>query len=146
MKYLFFLAAISLSIAAEAQPVVKVELSSDTITIGQTMEVTYTIENGEGNFIMPDMNDLPVVSGPNSSSSFMYQNGKMSSNQSYSFTLLGMEPGKLVVPEAAYKTGNEVLAIHPVEIIVVAGDGQSVSPSKSKETAGSKTTREKRKF
>jgi len=146
MKYLFFIAALSLSIATDAQPVVKVELSSDTIAAGKTVQVTYTIENGEGNFIMPDMNDLPLISGPNSSSSFMYQNGKMSSNQSYSFTLLGMEPGKLVVPEAAYKTGHEMLSINPVEIIVIDGDGPSVSPSKSKETTGSKTTREKRKF
>lgn len=146
MKYLFFLAALCLSIATEAQPAVKVEVSSDTIAVGQTVQVTYTIENGEGNFIMPDMSDLPVISGPNSSSSFMYQNGKMSSNQSYSFTLLAMEPGKLVIPETSYKTGNEVLAINPVEIIVSKGDAQSVSPSKSKETTGSKTTREKRKF
>lgn len=146
MKYLFFIAAFSLSFATTAQPVVKVEVSSDTISMGQTVQVTYTIENGEGNFIMPDMNDLPVISGPNSSSSFMYKNGKMSSSQSYSFTLLGMEPGKLVLPEAAYKTGDELLAINPVEIIVIAGEGQPASPSKSKETTGSKSTREKRKF
>jgi hypothetical protein len=146
MKYIFFLAALSLSLATAAQPVVKVEVSSDTISMGQTVQVTYTIENGEGSFVMPDMNDLPVISGPNSSSSFMYQNGKMSSNQSYSFTLLGMEPGKLVVPEAAYKTGDDILAINPVEIMIVDGDVQPVPSTKSKENTGSKTTREKRKF
>lgn len=128
------------------QPEVKVEVSSDTISIGEMVEVTYTIENGEGKLIMPDMSKLPVIRGPNSSSSFMYQNGKMSSNQSYSFTLLAMEPGTLVIPAATYQTGEDKLTINPVEVVVLAAPGTSGSSKSSTAKSSSTTTREKRKF
>lgn len=128
------------------QPVVKVEVSSDTISIGELVEVTYTIENGEGKLLMPDISNLPVIRGPNTSSSFMYQNGKMSSNQSYSFTLMAMEAGTLVIPAATYQTGEEKLTINPVEVVVLATPD---APSSSKPATGkssSTITREKRKF
>jgi oxygen tolerance protein BatD len=129
-----------------AQPVVKVNVSSDTIELGATVEVTYTIENGEGQFVMPVMDNLPVVSGPNSSSSFMYQDGKMRSSQSYSFTLLALEEGKIIVPEAAYKTGNEKMVINPVEIIVMREKQKSESSKKNQETTKPTVTREKKKI
>jgi len=147
MKRLFFLPLLWLSITAFGQqPVVKVEVSSDTISIGEMVEVTYTIENGEGKLIMPDMSKLPVVSGPNTSSSFMYQNGKMSSNQSYSFTLMALEAGTLIIPAATYQTGEEKLTINPVEVVVLTTPGTKSSSKSATEKPSSTTTREKRKF
>ncbi|MDZ4748585.1 MAG: BatD family protein [Saprospiraceae bacterium] len=147
MKRLFFLPVLLLTITVYGQqPVVKVEVSSDTVSIGERVEVTYTIENGEGKLNMPDMSKLPVISGPNTSSSFMYQNGKMSSNQSYSFTLMAMEAGTLIVPKATYQTGEEKLTIRPVEVVVLATPGSPSSSRSASEKSSSTTTREKRKF
>jgi hypothetical protein len=146
MKYGFIFMLLISALRISAQPVVKVELSSDTISIGATVEITYTIENGQGQFVMPDMDSLPVISGPNSSSSFMYQDGKMSSSQSYSFTLLAMEKGKLIVPETVYTSGKDEMKIHAVEIVVLGKDEKPSSPGKNQETPQPTTTREKRKF
>lgn len=147
MKRLFFLPLLFLAIIAIGQqPVVKVEVSSDTISIGEMVEVTYTIENGDGKLIMPDVSKLPVVRGPNTSSSFMYQNGKMSSNQSYSFTLMAMEAGTLIIPAATYQTGAEKLTINPVEVVVLSTPGTPSSNRPASEKSSSTTTREKRKF
>ena len=148
MKRLFFLPLLILSIAAFGQePVVKVEVSADTVSIGGLVEVTYTIENGDGKLIMPDLSNLPVVSGPNSSSSFMYQNGKMSSNQSYSITLMAMDAGTMLIPSATYQTGKEKLTINPVEVVVLSSTSGGPSSSKpATEKSSSTTTREKRKF
>ena len=146
MKHLLVLPMMMLTMWMHAQPMVKVEVNPDTVALGQTVEVTYTIENGEGKFIMPDMSQLPLISGPNSSSSYMYQNGKMSSTQSYSFVLLATDEGKIKVPGTTYQTGKDILDIKPVEIIVLGeGDKRSSSKSKTEDTT-SKTTREKRKF
>lgn len=147
MKRLFFLPLLFLAIMAFGQqPMVKVEVSSDTISIGEMVEVTYTIENGEGKLIMPDMSKLPVVNGPNTSSSFMYQNGKMSSNQSYSFTLMAMEAGTLILPEATYQTGEKKLTINPVEVVVLSSPSAPSSSKSVTEKPSSTSTREKRKF
>gem|GEM_PF-1160087 len=146
MKYAFILIALISAWNMQAQPAVTVEVSSDTIELGATVEVTYTIENGEGQFVMPDMDKLPVVSGPNSSSSFMYQDGKMRSSQSYSFTLMAVEEGKIIVPAAAYQTGKEKMAINPVEIFVVNEKQKSATSQKKQETTKPTTTREKKKI
>jgi hypothetical protein len=146
MKHGIILIALISAWNTMAQPVVKVTVSSDTIELEETVEVTYTIENGEGQFVMPDMDDLPVISGPNSSSSFMYQNGKMSSSQSYSFSLMAAEEGKIIIPATSYKTGDEKLMINPVEIIVLNQNYKPTMPKKNQETIKPTTTREKKKI
>lgn len=146
MKIIVLLTIMFLANDTYCQPLVKVEVSSDTIAQGEVVEVTYTIENGEGKFIMPDLTGLPVVSGPNSSSSFMYQNGKMSSFQSYSFSLLPREEGVLEIPGTTYASKTENLMIQPVRIVVGAGSSRPSTVNVVPETSSSKSTREKRKF
>ena len=146
MKIIVLLLSTLFAFHAHSQPLVKVEVSSDTIAIGEVVEVTYTIENGEGKFNMPDLTGLPVVSGPNSSSSFTYQNGKMSSFQSYSFSLLPGEEGVLLVPKTTYVSKTESLTIEPVRIVVGQGLSKSPTVKNAPETSSIKSTREKRKF
>ena len=146
MKIIVLLITMFLAYDLFSQPLVKVEVSSDTIAPGEVVEVTYTIENGEGKFNMPDLSGLPVVSGPNSSSSFMYQNGKMSSYQSYSFSLLPREQGIVMVPGTTYVSKTEDLMIQPVTIVVGAGSSKPSKVTVVPETPSSKSTREKRKF
>jgi hypothetical protein len=129
-----------------AQPKVKVEVSADTIAIGQTVEVTYTIENGQGQFQPPDLSQVPVISGPNTSSSMMYQNGRMTSSQSYSFVLLAEEEGKLSIPQASFVIENETVRIDPVEIVVTKYIKGPTVKRKTQEAEPSKPLREKRKF
>lgn len=146
MKPFFVFTAVLLTFVVKSQPTVKVEVSSDTISIGEIVEVTYTIENGEGNFNMPDLSDLPVVSGPNTSSSFSYMNGKKTSSQSYSFGLMGMVEGRMVIPKASYNTKEDVVAIQPIEIMVLPEMDQPAFSKNSTESPGSKKIREKKKF
>lgn len=146
MKHLFVVAALLLPLIAFCQPGIQVEVSADTIEIGKTVEIKYTIENGDGKFLLPSLDSLPVLSGPNSSSSFMYQNGEQSYSQSYSFVLLGLEEGKLLIPGASYVSNADKLAIDPVEIVVVASMNQISSSSKEDVKATTKSKREKRVF
>jgi uncharacterized protein (DUF58 family) len=146
MKLFFISVVFFLALQASAQPSIKVEVSADTVVIGDNVEVTYTIENGEGQFKMPDLKGLPVISGPNSSSSFLYQDGKSTSSQSYSFLLRPLEEGKLIIPMTSYQDKEEKMTIQPVEIIVVAQKDKPVSPKSITQTPAAKPTREKRKF
>jgi hypothetical protein len=129
-----------------AQTSVKVEVSADTIEAGQIVEITYTIENGQGAFEPPDLTGLPVISGPNTSSSMLYQNGKMTSSQSYSYILRPMEEGVLKIPGAIYKDKMNTIDVEPLQVIV--GAGMAKSPAKKTEPDPSpiKSSREKRKF
>ena len=129
-----------------AQPSIKVEVSADTIPVGEIVEVTYTIENGDGEFEAPDFGDLPVISGPNTSSSFVYQNGKMSSSQSYTYIFRPIEEGKMIIPEARYKSKNDSMKIAPVEVVVNKYGQRSKAKKSETEITPAKPAREKKKF
>lgn len=146
MKGLMIISFMLLAVAMQGQPVVKVEVSADTIAPGQTVKVSYTIENGQGDFQIPEVSGLPLVSGPNTSSNFVYQNGKMSSSQSYSFLFRPVEEGLMVIPGTTYVTGQEVMDIQPVEIVVLASSSATGMPKSIHPSSPSKPSREKRKF
>lgn len=130
-----------------AQASVTVEVSADTVSPGAIVTVTYKVENGQGRIALPDMTGLPVVSGPNSSSSFLYQGGKMKSMQSYSYQLLAGSEGTLVIPATTYQDGEQVLAIQAVQI-TVSRDARAGEPLSRKAGPGADkpNPREKRKF
>ena len=146
MKLIGTLFCIILCIAINAQPSVKVEVSADTIALGEVVEVTYTIENGDGQFEAPDFSKLPLITGPNTSSSFVYQNGKMSSSQSYAYLFRPTEEGKMKIPEASYVGKSQQLKIESVEVVVNKYGQKSTGKKSATEAEPVKPAREKKKF
>ncbi|MDQ3017452.1 MAG: BatD family protein [Bacteroidota bacterium] len=146
MKYLLIAFFSCILSQVSAQATFTVEVSSDTVAVGELVEIKYTIENGEGRMEAPDMDQLPIVSGPNSSSSFMIQNGKKSSAMSYSYILKPMKEEVIEIPGASYIENGETMTIDPIQIVVM-GD-TSAPPVKQSYKAQPTPTRnrEKRKF
>ena len=144
MKFLIIIAVMFFYGVLHSQPTLKVEVSADTVKPGQLVEITYTIENGEGQFEAPDFSLLPVVGGPNTSSSFMIQNGKKSSSQSYTYILRPEKEGVLIIPEAYFREKGHELKIDTVQIIV--HDQSTTSAGQKQADKPVKTTREKKKF
>ena len=130
----------------QAQPSIKVDVSKDTVAVGDIVEVTYTIENGSGDFEAPDFSDLPLISGPNTSSSFVYTNGKMSSSQSYTYLFKPMEEGTLKIPQAMYVDEKDKMKIEPVEIVVNEYGQKSRVKKPQPPATPAKPAREKKKF
>lgn len=146
MKQILSSILLFIGLWAYGQPSVKVEVSKDTIGVGEIVELTYTIENGQGRFEPPDLTQLPVISGPNTSSSMLYQNGKMSASQSYSYVIRPEAPGVLHVPQARYRDQKEVIDIESIDIVVTKYIRPSTSKSSPPDTKSSPSKREKRKF
>lgn len=135
-----------LSLTMSAQPVIKVSVSADTVGVGDKVEVTYSIENGQGRLTLPDMSGVPVISGPNSSSSFIYQQGRMQSNQTYSFQLLAREEGVIRIPATTYRDKEQEVEIAGVNIVVSGAARQGPGIRAPEPPSPPATTREKRKF
>ena len=147
MRTLITLFSLVAWITVNAQaPTIKVEVSADTIAVGEVVEVTYTIENGDGKFQAPDLSELPVIGGPNTSSSFVYQNGKMSSSQSYAYLFQPMDERKLKIPSASYVDKSQTLKIDSVEVIVNRYGQQSTVKKSTPASEPAKPRREKKKF
>lgn len=148
MKSILTLITMTLITCAQAQTTFTLEVSADTAAVGELIEVKYILENGADHLEIPDLENLPVISGPNTSSSFMMQNGKTSSSITYSYILKPSEEGVIEIPGASYFSKGETLTVDPVRIIVKDGSnsGKVKQSAKSTSPQSPLQNREKRKF
>lgn len=100
-------------------PVFKVEVSSDSILVGNYFELVFTIENAEGKFDAPNLSEFDIIGGPNTSSSFSMINGRVTQSASYSYYLKPRDIGVFTIPPAFYETDETTLETIPIDIIAV---------------------------
>jgi len=123
MKKLFiFIASVMISLVAFSQEAAKltVEVSNDSILLGNYIEVKFTIENAAvKNFEAPNFDGFNIVSGPNQSSSMMISNGKVSQTMAYSYYIEPVDVGNYFIQPAFVDTEEGALASVPLEVLVV---------------------------
>lgn len=145
MKTLSILLILALSgFAMKAEDaVIKVEVSTDSVLMGNYFEVKFTVENAVGKFTPPDFSDFDIVGGPNQSSSFSMINGVVSRSASYTYYLQPREEGLFYIDVASVETDDKFLETPPVEILVVPNpDGILENPHqlRKRETTEPDTT------
>ena len=97
-----------------------VEVSMDTVLLGNYFELKYSIENTQAQqFEAPDLSAFRVVGGPNSSSSMSIVNGQVSQSSSYTYYLEPVEIGLYAIPPAYMTAEDAELETPPMEIIVL---------------------------
>jgi len=94
-------------------------VSSDTILMGNHFTLTYSLENLEGEFIAPDLSDFRVLSGPNVSSQFSSINGRVSQKSSYTYYLMPNDEGQSQIGEAKIVSSNDEIILEAVSIFVL---------------------------
>lgn len=122
MKKIFLLAAfISLTLISNSQEAsFTVSVQPDTLLLGNQLEVSFKLENGNSqNFTPPTFEGFMVVAGPNMSSSMMMVNGTVSQSVTYSYALEAKEAGVFFIPPAKIETEEGDLFTEPLEIIVL---------------------------
>jgi len=123
MKKLFiFIASFMISLVAFSQQVAKltVEVSNDSILLGNYIEVKFTIENAAvKNFEAPNFDGFTIVSGPNQSSSMMISNGEVSQTMAYSYYIEPVDVGNYFIQPAFVDTEKGFLESIPLEVLVV---------------------------
>lgn len=97
-----------------------VEVSNDTLLVGNYFELKYTIENGPPNgFDPPKLNMHDVIGGPNTSTSMSIINGEMSQSASYAYYIKPDDIGVYTIPPAYLEDGDDILETPPIEIMVL---------------------------
>ena len=133
-KLLFLITLIALSVTCFGQKETKftVEVSTDSILMGNHFEVTFSVENGQGvNFQLPEFADFHVVGGPNQSSSYSMVNGDVTQQMSYSFYLEPKDIGNYYIEPAGIEIDGESYETQPMEVIVVPNpDGIKQQPKR----------------
>ena len=103
---LVVLCCILISLQAQ-NPKFTVEVSNDTLLLGNYFELKYTIENTSGNhFDPPKLEKFHVIGGPNTSTSMSIVNGEMSQSSSYAYYIEPDEIGSYTIPPAYLQVGS----------------------------------------
>ncbi len=121
-KLLLFTSFMMISLIAYSQDVAEltVEVSNDSILLGNYTEVRFTIKNASvENFEAPNFEGFNIVSGPNQSSSMMINNGAVTQSITYSYYVAPVEVGNYFIAPAFVDTDKGALESMPVEILVV---------------------------
>lgn len=112
-------AFIGISFAQESAPKFTVEISTDSVLMGNYFEVKFTLENADGsNFEAPHFENFDIVGGPNHSSSYSFVNGEMSQSITFSYYLQPRDIGAYYILPASIETKEAVLETIPLEVWV----------------------------
>ena len=96
-----------------------IEVSSDSILMGNYFEVKFTLENAKGsNFEPPTFSEFFLKGGPNTASSMSIVNGEVSQTITYSYYLEPKDIGNYWVEPASIAVGDEILETQPIEVVV----------------------------
>jgi hypothetical protein len=109
-----------------------VEVSTDSVLMGNYFEVRFIIENADGkNFEAPAFDNFRVVSGPNFSSSYSIMNGDINQSMTITYYLEPLETGQYFILPASVKADGKMLETAPMRVLVVPNpDGIKQNPYK----------------
>lgn len=117
MKYLNLFLFMCLGFYMQAQSFT-VQLSSDSILLGNSIRLSFTIEDSQAEFEAPDFEGMHLVSGPNYSSSVQIINGDMKSKKSISYILRPDNIGQHFIPPAYLIDEDYTLETEALELNV----------------------------
>jgi len=122
MKNLFsiFCLFVLSSLPLQASDIVfRVEVSTDTVLLGNYFELKFTVENARGSFVPPDFSGFELVGGPNQASSFSMINGVVTNSSSYTYYLEPLHEGLLYIEPASIDIDGKIMETPNLEIVVL---------------------------
>jgi len=93
-----------------------VSVSTDSVLIGNYIELKFEVQNLEGEFEAPPLEGFVIVNGPNHSSSVQVINSSTTSKRSWSYYIEPNEQGQIVIPPAYFVTEDKTYETDPIEI------------------------------
>lgn len=107
------------AVLAQEEARFTIELSSDSILLGNYFEVKFTLENAKGSeFAPPTFSEFFLKGGPNTSTSMRIVNGEVTQKVTYSYYLEPKDIGNFWVEPASIVVGDKVMETQPLEVVV----------------------------
>lgn len=108
-----------------AQTAFYASLNTKSIPVNQNFQLSFTVENGTGKSLqLPNLNDFQVLSGPNTSQSMQWINGKTTQSVSYSFILRPKKEGTFKIGKAKIEVNGAEMESNELSISVTAPQQQ----------------------
>jgi hypothetical protein len=134
MKRYFILLFLSFQ-AMIAQVQFEAKVSKQTLGLNERLRIDFTMNDDGDNFTPPNFEGFKIVAGPSQQVSQSWINGKSSFNKTYSYFLLPMQKGTLVIRQASIDIRGQIYKTSPIKIIVTAAVEQPRDPNDTQVTA-----------
>ncbi|MEQ8623716.1 MAG: BatD family protein [Vicingaceae bacterium] len=109
------------------------KVSSNTMEVGQRIQVTFTVNENASNFRAPSFNDFGMLSGPNQSQSMQYVNGNVSRTTSISYVLQAVKEGTFTIGAASIVVDGKKYQTQPFKVKVVAASQNSANAQRNRQ-------------
>ncbi len=106
---------VSLSLIAQNESFT-VQISTDSILIGNVIQIQYSIDNIQGEFQQPSFEGFEVVSGPALSTSMSIINGETKSSKSYTFVIKPLREGMTFIDPGYLVSESQTIETQPLEV------------------------------
>lgn len=132
-RYLILLFLSFQAILAQVQFEAKV--SKQTLGLNERLRIDFTMNDDGDNFTPPNFEGFKIVAGPSQQVSQSWINGRSSFNKTYSYFLLPMQKGTLVIRQASIDIRGQIYKTSPIKITVTAAVEQPRDPNDSQVSA-----------
>lgn len=129
-KHIFIVFLVIIASTSFAQKFIA-QASKNKVAVGETFQITYTLNGNGSGFKAPALFDFDVYGGPNQSQSISIVNGSMSQSNSWSFILAAKKEGKYTIAPASITVGTSKVESNSIVIEVVKGSSGSANQSNS---------------
>ena len=126
-RYLILLFLSFQAIIAQVQFEAKV--SKQTLGLNERLRIDFTMNDDGDNFTPPNFEGFKIVAGPSQQVSQSWINGKSSFNKTYSYFLLPIQKGMLVIRQASIDIRGQIYKTSPIRISVTAAVEQPRDPN-----------------
>lgn len=129
LLYIFSIENISFAQKLTAQA------SKTKVAVGESFQLSFTLNSSGSNFKAPALNEFDVYSGPNQSTSMSYINGAMSQSITLSYVVAAKKEGKLNIGPASVNVNGTTIQSNAFAIEVVKGAANAQSQGNSNQPA-----------
>ncbi len=126
MKQLLLFVLATGQLMCMAQTQIFQDLSSDSVALGQLIELQYTIKGAQADFTAPqEVEGLVLISGPNHSSSMSMINGVVKQEQSLNYILKVVDAESHRIGRASVNLKDHIISIPEFSLSIVAEPKES---------------------
>lgn len=127
----FVIALVNVSFAQK----LTAQASKTKVAIGETFQISFSLNSNGNNFKAPALNEFDVYSGPNQSTSMSFVNGSMSQSITFSYVIAAKKEGKFTIGAASMNTANGTVQSAPITIEAVKGNSSAQAQSQGNSNA-----------
>ncbi len=122
MKNTLLLMLTLMTFVMYGQATFSISLSSDTISPGDLLAITFKVENAStSDFKAPSLMGMKVLAGPNQSSMMRMTNGKVEQSVTYTYYVTVEDEGEFLIGAASIKAEGKTLETLPTPFMAIEG-------------------------